>query len=180
MPQDTNPIAVETVDRYAAQTWGTTGGTEDFTTPSGQLCLIRKIDVQGLMQAGLMNDLDAIMSVVGNKHIMKAKGVRTVDMEKALEKPEMMTRLMHLIDRTVTHIVVKPEVQMAPNDVTKRKQGVIYTDMISLEDKSAIFEYATSEIEDAATFRTDADGDVGAVDDEPSAPVPPKQPRKRK
>ena len=58
-------VAVDPNDKYAPTTWGSElGGAEDLTVPSGQTCLVRRPGVQGLMEAGILHDLDTLTAEV--------------------------------------------------------------------------------------------------------------------
>lgn len=162
------PVAHD--DRYAPVAWlsGGTGGLEDLTVPSGQLCLVRRPGVEGLMKAGVLHNMDSLSMLVDEKHL---KG-GNLKVESILQDPQALENLLNVVDRVVTHVVVKPEIRRAPNDVTLRKPGVIYTDMVDVLDKMFIFSFATGGTRDLETFRGELEqslGSLAVVEDVPDA-----------
>lgn len=169
-------------DKYAATAWGSTevGGVMDLEVPSGQLCLVRRPGVEGLLREGLLRDLDSFTALVQSEHIERVnkgksskqpqdrqqkKGAAQKEaLDKIVSDPEKLANLMHTVDRVICHVVIKPEIKMTPNDVTNRKQGVIYADMVDLTDKMFIFNFVVGGSRDIARFLEEAGGDLGPVE----------------
>lgn len=152
-------------DRYAATSWGS--GGEDLRMPSGQLAHVRKPGVQGLINAGVLHSLDSLSGIVDGV-VKKAEGKVTaedVDVQALLADPSKLEAMIHVIDRVVCHVVLKPTVHMTPNDVTRRKPGVIYADMIDFEDKMFIFNFAVGGTREVARFREESALPVGGLAD---------------
>lgn len=176
--QDTSqpiPVPAQPGDKYAADVWlsGGIGGTEDLQTPSGQWCLVRRPGIQGLMQAGVLRNIDSLSALVSEKHLKrpqdrkkkgKPKGSEQIDIASVMADPKALDNIMHTVDRVVCHCVVKPEVQMTPNDTTRRKSGVVYADMIDIVDKMFIFNYVVGGTRDLERFRGDLDESLGSLD----------------
>jgi hypothetical protein len=155
----------------------------DLECPSGQLCLVRRPGVEGLLAAGVLRDIDSLTAIVGEAHLdrvhpeRKAKGKQPSDhkakekpaktqdeaISELLEDPDKLANVMHTIDRVICHVVVKPEVEMTPNDPTRRKDKVIYADMVELEDKMFIFNFAVGGSGDLESFREEFDSAVGSL-----------------
>lgn len=158
-----------TEDRYAATKWG---GSEyrDLKCPSGQTCLVRRPGIQGLLNAGVLHDMDPLVSMVGD-HANRVLGREDeIKLTKAiLADDSRMQSLLHMVDRVVCHTVIKPRVVMTPNDVTRRQEGVIYCDMIDLEDRMFIMQYSVGGSADVANFRSELSETLGSMDDESSA-----------
>ncbi len=160
----------ENKNKYAVTSWA--GGTRDLEVPSGQMCLVRKSSVQALMAAGVIHDLDGLSKLVGTELVAPAEGKRPT--KKALSEedaaksiladPKKFEDLMTLLDKVTCHVVLQPRIERTPNDVTRREDGHIYADMVDLEDKMAIFQYATGGIKELETFRDKRSQDVGGVD----------------
>jgi len=157
--------------KYAATSWG--AGSTDLEVPSGQLCKVRKSSVQTLMAAGIIHNMDMLTSMVDEKLITPAEGKRptkkALDGAKAsaqniLADPKKFDDLMTMMDKIVCHIVLEPQILRTPNDQTNRKNGVIYADMVDLEDKLFIFQFAVGGTEDLEQFRKEANAPVGSVD----------------
>jgi hypothetical protein len=166
-----NPAQVEVTtvdpnDKYAAKTWGSElGGAEDLTVPSGQLCLVRRPGVQGLMEAGILHDLDMLSGIVDDQHVKRVAGKPPqINTTAVMNDPEQMASVLHLVDRTVCYVVLKPNVQMTPNDPTSRVKGVIYTDMVDIVDKMFIFNYAVGGVRGLEPFREELAEALGSMD----------------
>lgn len=152
--------------KYAPTAWGSQiGGAEDLTTPSGQTCLVKRPGVQGLMEAGVIRDMDSLSALVDEKHIKRVNGRPTgeVNVQSLTGDTEGLKNIMHVVDRVVCEVVVQPPVSMAPNDPTSRKQGVVYTDMIDIMDKMFIFQFAVGGTRGLETFREQFESVVGNV-----------------
>lgn len=159
-------------NKYAPTVWGSngTGVIEDLTVPSGQLCLVRRPGVEGLIKEGILKDFDTLTSLVQVEHIDRVeKGKRPSADEAELGKqifadPDKFMQMIHVVDRVVTAVVMQPVIEMTPNDVTRREKGVVYADMIELEDKMFIFQYAVGGTRDIERFREEFEESVGSVE----------------
>lgn len=156
-------------DKYAPNSWlaGGIGGTEDLEVPSGQLCLVRRPGLQGLMKAGVLADIDSLTALVDKKHVKPAKGKQKpqeLDIASLMSDPTALDNVLHTVDKVVCHCVVKPEVEMTPNDVTRRKSGVVYADMIDIMDKMFIFNFVVGGTRDLESFRGEFDELVGGLE----------------
>lgn len=155
-------------DRYAPQAWGSVGQYEDVTFPSGQLALVRRPGLQGLLAAGVLHQMDTLTPLI-QQHKDRATGKRAKELDEQklmkdiLGDEKKLEELMHLLDRITVHCVVKPEIQMTPNDVTRRVTGAIYADMVDLEDKLFLFNYAVGGSRDIARFRGESAALVGSL-----------------
>lgn len=153
-------------DPYAPTAWGGSA-YEDLRLPSGQLCLARKIGVEGLLKTGIVHDIDPLMGMV-QMHQARVDGkqdesAQTKMATDLLKDQEKMASLFHMMDRIVCAVSVKPEVKMTPNDVTRRKDGVIYTDMIDIKDKMFIMSWAMGGADGLVSFREQFEESVGGV-----------------
>ena len=152
--------------RYAPTTWGTAPGTflEDLVVPSGQLCQVRRPGVEGLIKAGVLHDIDSLTAMVEDKHVKRAKGQPQIDVDSVMKDPGALDNILHVTDRVVCYVVVQPRIEMTPNDPTTRKSGVIYADMVDLEDKMFILNFAVGGTRDFERFRGELEGHVRGVD----------------
>lgn len=152
-------------DKYAATSWGGSA-YEDLDLPSGQLCLARKAGVQGLLESGIIHEIDPLMSLV-QQHQDRVEGKPSPTDENTimnmLKDESKVASLMHMLDRIVCHVVVKPHVEMAPNDITRRKPDVIYTDMVDFMDKMFIMTWTVGGAETVAGFRKEYEELVGGI-----------------
>lgn len=162
-PSAQAPSAEDPNSRYAPTGWlsGGIGTLEDVTVPSGQLCLMRRPGVQGLMVAGVLHNVDSLSAIVKEKHLT-AEG--KIDAKSLSEDPADLEAIMHTVDRVICHCVVKPEIAMTPSDVTNRKSGVVYADMVDVGDKMFLFNYAVGGTRDLESFREGLAADVGGLE----------------
>lgn len=160
---------VEVIDpqnKYAPTAWGSSavGGAEDLEVPSGQLCLVRRPGVEGLMREGILNDLDSLTGIVEEKHIKRVSGKPQVNVSSLMNDQENLDNMLHVVDRVICHVVLKPEIQMTPNDPTRRVNGVIYADMIDMIDKMFIFQYVVGGTRGIESFRDQFSETLGSLD----------------
>ena len=178
------PIPVADPDptgKYAPDAWlsGGIGGMEDLTVPSGQVCLVRRPGLEGLMKAGVLNRMDSLSGIVSEKHIKRVKGKGSkaagdqeeIDALSLMNDPKAMDEVIEVVDKVVCHVVVKPEVHRTPNDVTLRKPGIVYADMVDIIDKMFIFNFVVGGTRDIATFRGGLDSVVGGLEDLEGVPA---------
>lgn len=183
----TPPIeAPEGGDAYAPTTWGEQtsnplgGIVEDITVPSGQLCLARRPGVQGLVAAGVLDHVDSLTTLVGEKHIKRAKGgqVEDIDVKELAKDPKRLIDVMQVVDTIVCHVVLKPAISpspkckicnnviewhsWAPNDEVDHqpdideKPGAIYAYQVDLEDKMFLVNYAAGGTRSLERFRRES------------------------
>lgn len=165
------PQPYDASDKYAPQGWlaGGVGGMEDLTVPSGQLCLVRRPGLEGLMKAGVLHNVDSLTQVVNEKHLKRVKGKQAavdpeINMSSLMKDDEAMAEVTNVIDKVICYCVVKPEIHRTPNDVTRRQPGVVYADMVDLVDKMFIFNFVVGGTRDLESFRGGLDALVGSVE----------------
>jgi hypothetical protein len=164
IPQPEDPTS-----KYAPNTWlsGGVGGTEDLVVPSGQTCLVRRPGMEGLIKAGVLHNVDSLSQIVNEKHLKRVNGEGAspeIDMSSLMNDQEGLDEVMVVVDKVICHCVVKPEIHRTPNDVTRRQQGVVYTDMIDLLDKMHIFNFVVGGTRDLERFRGGLESLVGGVE----------------
>lgn len=173
------PTVEDPNSKYAPDAWisGGVGGMEDLTVPSGQLCLVRRPGMEGLMKAGVLRNVDSLSQIVNEKHLMRVKGkgkapaTEEINISSLLGDDTALEEVTNVIDKVVAHCVVKPEIHRAPNDVTLRQKGVVYTDMVDLVDKMFIFNFVVGGTRDLESFRNGLDAAVGGVEAVEGVPV---------
>lgn len=170
---------------------------QELTLPSGQTCLARKMGVEGVIETGLLAQVDVLTATV-DQYSRKVKGGNGVPDGQAIDNsllkdPKAMSAIIGLVDRLLPHIVVSPpvklhflETKVGSTVVTRkiapehREDGVVYSDQIELDDKMELFNWAMGGLEKFTSFRRKADGDVGTVGDVAKSPKPSKRrPRNR-
>ena len=160
-------------DKYAPSTWGAVSAYEDLRTPTGQLCLVRRPGLEGLIKAGIVSNFDMLTKLVGDQAERVKTGKEPKSDEETMNEimgdPEKLIEMMRVIDKIVIYVVVKPEIQTAPNDPTRRDPRVIYDDMIDMDDKMFIMNFALGGVRDLSRFREQYDTALGSVGDQPEA-----------
>lgn len=170
------------------------GAEPEFTTlPSGQTCWIRRIGIEGMIEAGLLSEGDSLMAIVDERHIKRARNnagknpqVQEVADEQMarnlMRDPKMLAKIIFFVDQTLPVVVVEPTVRshfriLQPSNVPgelpdtvmipakEREPGAVYTDQIGLEDKMFIFQLCVGGTRDIETFRTQSDAAVAGVGD---------------
>lgn len=166
--------------------------TTTLTLPSGQVCKAKRLGMEGILAAGLLGDADSLTSYVGRKHVRKVKGgkgpdTETVNVRTIAADPEALKRVVFLVDRATPHIVSEPEVLLhfefldepAENGAMTRMippedrvEGGIYTDMVGLEDKMFLFQFAVGGSGDLERFRSESEAVMEDVPDGEDVPRP--------
>jgi hypothetical protein len=158
-------------EKYAPSSWATgtgQGNFEDLEVPSGQLCLVRRPGVQGLIEAGVLQDFDTLSAIVSEKHLKRVKGKPEVDVESLMKDSTNILNVMRLTEKIVCYTVVKPQVKPTPNDVTNRKQSDgswVYADQIDIEDQMFILNYAVGGTRSVERFHEESENALGNVQD---------------
>ena len=151
--------------RYAARAWGSLRTYEDLTFPSGQLALVRRPGLEGLLKEGVLNNLDTLSPFI-EEHAAKANGKvvkKGPSVTELMKNPEAVEQMIHVLDRIVCACVVKPRIEMTPNDPTRRKHGVVYCDMVDLDDKLFLFNYVVGGTRDLERFRQESADALGGL-----------------
>ena len=170
--------AEATADRYAPTAWQSEY-LEDLTVPSGQLCQVRRPGLQGLIREGILDKMDVLTALVNDKHVERVKkGKRPNRVAEITDDPIKLVEVLGSVDKVVAHIVVQPTVVRPvvieeddngdpverPMADDERKPGTIYTDMLDVEDKMFLFNYAVGGTRDIERFRRESRTAVGSVD----------------
>ena len=179
-------------NRYApTPAWG--DDLFDVTTPSGQVCQVRKLDMIDLVELDLVDKFDSLTPVVGKGPEKKApadrkksKAALAREEEEAqasfakdlMKDKEKFRQLVNSIDLAVERAIVQPEVrrpvktldtgQVVELPRSEREPGVIYTSQIGFEDKMHIFDAVFSGVADLEPFREEPTDSVGDVAKESS------------
>lgn len=159
----------EALDPYAPTVWGSeesSGALVDLELPSGQLCLAQRPGPEGLMTAGLLDDLDMISTVLPK--IMGGKGksgkAATPNLSHMVKNSAALGEMIKLVDRVAVFVVVKPVITPEPEDPADRERGKIYPSSIDLNDKMFLFNWAVGGTRDLATFRGELAESVASME----------------
>ena len=165
-------------DKYAlSSTWEKSNEYKkpfDYTVKeSGQVCLIRRMDMGDFLKLGVAEELDfmskALMTDSSDNETPK-EAVSSVMMKSA--NFEKMERMINLV---VQAGVVKPHLQKVPEHEAARQPGQVYVDAIPFNDRLELFS-VIFDSEGLSTFREEQEDGVGNVVDEPGVSLPADEP----
>jgi hypothetical protein len=134
-------------DPYAVTAWGET--EYDFRVPSGQLCRMKKLRPEELVEAGLLDRLTRLPAFA-EAEVRKAEGQPPLP---TMPSKEDLATVVEVLDQLIPMVVVKPYVAQAPKDGEGRTPGVVYVDMIELTDRIAIMNRAVQGVSKMDNFR---------------------------
>jgi hypothetical protein len=174
-----------------ASAWKSKSKTRDETIqlPSGNECLVRPIKPEAFLESGMIPD--ALSSMV-MKAVNSKKGLPPSKVQELANDPKKLAAAMELFDRALVYCVIEPPVEMAPacekegcgesytggdavhvdrkhKDYHKYVEGerdpdVLYADVVDMEDKMHIFQWAVGGVGDVAKFRGELQSTMDAVD----------------
>lgn len=155
-------------EKYAPTAWGSAPGVSgpvDLILPSGQLVLARKPGLQQLMVEGVLHKMDNLTALVDSRHVKKGQRGKpdAVNVQGLLDDPEALKGILHTVDRVLCAVVIRPHVEMTPNDITRRVNGVIYADTVDIQDKMFLFNWALGGSADIERFRRESEEVVGSL-----------------
>lgn len=91
----------------------------DLDLPSGELCQVKRPGVQGLINAGVLESLDTLTSIVNQETLPKAQNKKQADVSELLKDPDKYNKMMETVDKIVIHCVVQPKIH--PGVVSERE-----------------------------------------------------------
>lgn len=185
--------------QYSAPAWGASP-FEDLQLPSGGLIRAKRLDLNALVQTGLMEEFDTLSPTVEEKVVGPARGKKPQDRQpkkltkkqreeqeaaetrKLLQSKDDMEAIGRLLARLLPAVVVAPAIQShmvesdggkwVPLDPDDREDGVIYTDTIPLADQMHILQWSMEgmDMEEMRKFREQPEQPVDAVEDVADVP----------
>lgn len=181
--------------KYAPKSWAS--NEFEFDLPSGDQCLLRKLDPLSLGEHGLLEKLDFATSVVMNTHAknasmskverIKRDRARREAKEAGLDPDEAISEadgasLMEIaksaensksfrevLDQMLILGVVAPEMHLPPEDPKEERDDErYYTDAVPFPDKMAVFNELMKGVKATEQFREGSEETVGDVAPKPS------------
>lgn len=141
------------LDPYAPTAWGADEGIGtlvDLELPSGQLVLAQRPGPEGLMAAGMLDDLDMLAGM------LPANGkpaIKKLDLKQLSTNAKGLQQAMALLNRVTVHVVIKPELTPEPENPADKVRGNIYPSSVGMEDKVFLFNWACGGTRDLSRFR---------------------------
>lgn len=157
------------VDPYALTAWAepTTNVIEDVTMPSGQLAQVMRPGVEGLIDAGILNEVDGLSGIVSAEFLAS----KTVGQDGNIAKDaKEMLKALEVADKVALLCILQPKLHPKPEDGVSREPGRAYIDQISSEDKMFVFQYVVGGTRDIETFRAQSAAAVGNVQNGKAVP----------
>jgi hypothetical protein len=186
MPAQTLPKGVPTPkrgkkgDKYAPTAWGSKNSraaTIDLTVPSGQRCRVRTVGVPGLIEAGILANVDSLTSIVATEFVKKDENDNPIiDIPGITDSEGAIKSIMEVMDKVTCLAVVEPHVYEVPMVHTdpddedspliegERIEGRVYVDTVDDEDKVFIFQAVVGGTQDLEQFRERVTELVGGLD----------------
>jgi hypothetical protein len=130
--------------------WAAGGSAEyDFVVPSGERCRMKELEIEHLLQAGILDDVSRLEGLA-DELIERAEGAPP--QAKKLPSREEFADLLRVINVLVTLAVVKPHVHLDTETDTV-PAGSVAVSRIALEDRAAIMERALKGLRALDRFR---------------------------
>lgn len=188
-PRATQPdVGPTTRALTSASGWRTDSPDEyapvNLALPSGNVALVRRMRPEMLIDGGMIPDplMPIVQKAIDTKRGVKPKAV----LDSIATDTKQMFAMVKMMDNVVEYCVIEPKVSAPPvcenceqyfeeGAHRKGKPGYhpyneeprdpdkLYVDNVSLDDKAFIFQWAAGGPEEYAGFRSESNGDVGAV-----------------
>lgn len=128
-------------------------GPIEFETPSGTTCLVRRVGLNGLIKAGILESMDSLTSIVNQEVIPAAEGKPTVDVSAVLSDSKKFQDMIDMIDKITVYAVAEPKLHPVPKTEKLGSDNMPITE----GGKPVMVEV---ESEDRVWTELDSDGDV--------------------
>lgn len=149
--------------KYEATSWkkSPAGHSFDLEVPSGQLCRVRRVSMEGLVKANVLNEVDQLTGLVSSKFLNKEG---KIDVDKIMGDMSSLSKALEVVDRVVCHVVLEPPVFPSPAREEDRHEDKVYIDDIGMEDKMFIFQFAIGGTKDLEQFRRESEKLMGDME----------------
>jgi len=168
----------------SAKAWkkSSDSGAHDLPLPSGNVARVRRPGLQKMLAEDVFPD--AILGLAENA-VQKGKGkakpreLREAELKAMISDRKKRSEMLDAFDRVTAFCVVEPPCRyhryLEGDDIPKgskvgdeipeslRDEDVLYTDVVDLEDKAHIFDFATGGSPDVEQFRGELDAAVERI-----------------
>lgn len=163
-PKKVAPTTVTSADEWAAGAEG-----QILELPSGKSARVRMPGLQAFIAADLIpNELLPI--VMGRA---TGESMQDEELAKLRQDPAMLLQLALTMDKIFAYCVTEPKFEPAPTRQLEdgrtvlapeaKEDGVLYTDVVSDEDKGYVFNVAVGGTRDLERFRAEQSAQLAAV-----------------
>jgi hypothetical protein len=136
-------------DRYAVTTWGQNG--QDFRTPSGQLCRLRKLNPAKLAASGILDRITRLPGMAQDL-VDQAEGAPPAKTDE-MPSAEAVEALVDLLNVLIPIAVEQPTIYPLPGEGEERVTGRVYVDSVDFTDQVAIMEKVVGGLRSFDNFR---------------------------
>lgn len=144
--------ALEDLEITTAEEWAAEYEGSKLKLPSGKVCLARNPGLAVFIEKGLIPN--SLMSIV-MAAFEKGEQAKPQDLREVGADPQKLKDLFELVNAVLCECVIQPHVQMPPEDKGDRKPGVLYADIVDMDDKMFIFQWAVGGTKDVESFRAE-------------------------
>lgn len=179
----------------------------DVLLPSGNVARCRQMAPTAFLTAGVIPD--PLTGIVRDA-IHTKKGLPPKKVEEIADDPEKLSSALEMFDRVLCHVIIEPPVKMPPacdvdtgdgecgeyanTDVHKtptrtghhqynegeRDPNVLYADVVVMEDKMFLFQWAVGGTRDVQKFREEQSATMESLQNGQGVQRPAKRPARRK
>lgn len=136
----------------------------ELALPSGNVCLVTRPGVRGLIKAGLLDSLDSLTGLVQRELLDSNDPKKQAQAaQQILADPAKLEEGLAIIDKAVCHAVQAPTVLMPPPEGEERDPDAVYVDEVDDEDKTFIFNFIVGGTRDIEQFRQETQGRLGSL-----------------
>lgn len=163
------------VEKYAPTSWAKNKEFKepfDYTTSSGQLILVQRLDMDDLLTLGLEDDLDFMSKAIVSEDTdeKKVEAENESSISKAL-KSGNLPKLTRIVNAVCLRGILAPKLHDIPVDVNARQKGLFYIDSVPFQERVELFS-VIFDTEGLQTFREETPDDLGRVADESTVSLP--------
>lgn len=159
-------------EKFKPTTWGKNKDFKkpfEITTPSGQLVLVRRLEITDIMRLGIIEEMDFFAKALAEKDEKpKTEGDEPEDesafggFAKILSKSGNFDKMEITVNTIVRAGVIAPKLYDVPRDEAARQDGLLYVDDVSFTDKIFLFG-EVFDMDGLSTFREEPETSVGDV-----------------
>lgn len=160
-------------DKYAPTSWAKNKEYKepfDYTTSSGQLILVQRLDMDDILTLGLENDLDFMSKAIVSEDKPDVKESDDDSISKAM-KSGNLPKLKRIVDAVCLRGILMPKLHAVPEDANARQKGLFYVDSVPFNERVELFS-VIFDTEGLQTFRQESQDDLGRVADESTVSLP--------
>lgn len=139
------------MSKYAPKAWQS--DRFDIECPSGQLCLARKLQMEDIVQLGIIDEMDMFTEFAAEMTAASGSAKPEDEQSEAalglMKDKERFAKVVEIVDKVISATVVEPRIERPvtkdrkgreiPLDPSDFKEGVVYTTYIDFADKMHIF-----------------------------------------